>query len=129
MTDQARFAPTILAGRWLIGIALVHALFGLWLGRDAVAAIARDGLLDAVDGRPARSLVFWFLLLSPLMAMLGQLVVADARRGQPPPRVLGWELLALVLACGVLMPASGFWLALVPAGLLIRHGTPAPSAR
>jgi hypothetical protein len=74
-----------------------------------------------VDLEPARGLVFWFLIMSPLLAMVGQLVIASARAGRPASRALGWQLLTFALGGAILMPASGFWLGLVPAAILLRR--------
>src|SRR5918995_643404 len=120
LTKGRALADALRAGRWLIAIAVLHALFGLWFGRAAVAAIARDGFLDAVDGDPHRGLVFWFLLMSPLTAIVGQLVLRVARTGSRLPTLLGWELLLLTVTGVVLMPVPGFWLLLIPTGLLLR---------
>lgn len=106
------------AGRLLMAIAVIHALFGLWFGRGPLLGIARDGFLNAIDPFPDRQLVFWFLFASPMLWLLGQLVSWTAERGAPPT-FLGWGLLLLVVVCGAMMPASGFWLALAPAGMLV----------
>ena len=118
MTGSA--PKTALAGRLLIAVALIHAVFGVWFGRRALAGMLSDGVLNSVDSHGERGLVFWFLMLSPLLVMLGQLCLFLARRGIAPPRWLGLEVLALTLCCALLMPVSGFWLLLPPAALLLR---------
>src|SRR5918994_4712845 len=107
LTKAPVLADALRAGRWLIAIAVLHALSGLWFGRAAVAAIARDGFLDAVDGDPHRGLVFWFLVMSPLTAIVGQLVLRVARTGSRLPTLLGWELLLLTVAGGGVLAAAG----------------------
>jgi hypothetical protein len=79
-----------------------------------------DGILNTVDSHSERGLVFWFLLMSPLLLMLGQLCLFLAERGIAPPRWLGLEVLALTVCSALLMPVSGFWLLIPPAGLLLR---------
>jgi hypothetical protein len=110
---------TRLAGRLLLGIAAIHAGFGLWFGRRALGAIAGDGFVDAVDPHLDRGLVFWFLMASPLVFLLGRTTIWLAARNQSPPAWLGRDLLLLALAVCLLMPVSGGWLLLAPAGLLI----------
>jgi hypothetical protein len=115
-----------LAGRLLQLIAAIHAAYGLWFGRSVLGRIARDGVVNAVDPHLDRNLVFWFLFASPLLAMLGQLLVWLDRRSLAPPRWLAWELSVTCVLGLVLMPASGFWLVLAPCALLIlasREGT------
>jgi len=109
-----------LAGGLLIGVAVVHAVFGVWFGRLSLGAMFSDGLVASVDSRGERGLVFWFLLMSPLLLLIGQLCVFLAERGIAPPRWLGFEVLLLTVACALLMPVSGFWLLLPPAALLLR---------
>jgi hypothetical protein len=109
-----------LAGGLLIGVALVHAAFGAWFGRGSLFGMLKDGLISSVDSHAERGLVFWFLMVSPLLLLIGQLCVFLAERGIAPPRWLGFEVLLLTLACAVLMPVSGFWLLLPPAALLLR---------
>jgi uncharacterized protein DUF6463 len=98
----------------------VHAVFGVWFGRLSLGAMFSDGLVASVDSRGERGLVFWFLLMSPLLLLIGQLCVFLAERGIAPPRWLGFEVLMLTVACALLMPVSGFWLLLPPAALLLR---------
>lgn len=109
-----------LAGGLLIGVAILHGVFGAWFGRGTLSAILSDGLVASVELRGERGLVFWFLLLSPLLLLVGQLCVFLAERGIAPPRWLGFEVLLLTLGCALLMPVSGFWLLLPPAALLLR---------
>ncbi len=116
-------ADAVRAGYWLIGIAALHAAFGLWIGREPLLEIVRDGSWNTVDLTPGREVIFWFLVMSPWIAILGQLLIWAAQAGMLVPRAIGWWLLLLVLVCGVLLPASGFWLGLVPAALLLRDGT------
>ena len=106
---------TLTAGWLLMAVAVLHAVFGLWVGRRALLAMARDGFVNAVDPHPDRTLVFWFLLMSPFLWIVGRLALWLASEGRQPPVWLGRSLLALALICAVLMPVSGFWLILLPA--------------
>jgi hypothetical protein len=106
---------TLTAGWLLMAVAALHAGFGLWVGRRALLAMARDGFVNAVDPHLDRSLVFWFLLMSPLLWIVGRFALWLGAEGRRPPAWLGRSLLALALVCAVLMPMSGFWLILPPA--------------
>lgn len=64
---------------------------------------------------------FWSLCFGAAIGLFGLAIRALERRG-PVPRSLGVALLALSLVGGVLAPASGFWLLLVPAWSLTRTG-------
>jgi hypothetical protein len=66
-----------------------------------------------------RQVLFWALLTGVLALLLGQLALWVSRRGRALPAFLGWQVLALTLVCGVLMPVSGGWLLAVPGVLII----------
>lgn len=118
---MTRSSPRMaLAGSLLIGVAVLHAVFGAWFGRRPLAGMLSDGVLNSVDSHGERGLVFWFLMMSPLLLILGQLCVFLAERGIAPPRWLGFEVLLLTVCCALLMPVSGFWLLIPPAALLLR---------
>jgi hypothetical protein len=104
-----------LAGRLLIAAAVIHTLFGVWFGRAALVAMARDGFFNSVDPHRDRQLVFWFIFAGLALLLLGHLVCWAAAQAVRLPAFLGWELLALAVACGVLMPVSGWFLILIPA--------------
>jgi hypothetical protein len=101
-----------------MAVAALHAAFGLWIGRRALVAIARDGFVDAVAPHLDRSFVFWFLLASPFLWIVGRFALWVASEGRRPPVWLGKSLVALALTGAVLAPVSGFWLILPPAAWL-----------
>ena len=103
------------AGWLLMAVAALHAAFGMWTGRRALLAMARDGFVNAVDPHLDRTLIFWFLLMSPFLWIVGRFALWLASEGRRPPVWLGRSLLALALICAALMPLSGFWLILPPA--------------
>ena len=107
------------AGRLLVAIAAIHAAFGLWMGRRPLGAIARDGFVDAIDPHLERNFVFWFLLASPFLWMVGRFALWLAAERRRPPAWLGRDLLVLAAVGVLLMPVSGFWLILVPGALLL----------
>lgn len=121
------------AGRWagnaLLAIALLHCAFGLLAG----ARVIKDPELQALVGdrallfemRPplgsttplqvAHVALFWFLAFGVALLPLGAVIRHLERTAQEVPRSLAWQLAALAVAGGVFLPASGFWLALIPA--------------
>lgn len=115
VTQDLMARRTLRAGWLLMAVAALHAGFGLWVGRRAVLAMARDGFVNAVDPHLDRSLAFWFLLMSPLLWIVGRFALWLGAEGRRPPAWLGRSLLALALVGAVLMPVSGFWLLLPPA--------------
>ena len=103
------------AGWLLLGVAALHAACGVWIGRRALLAMAREGFVNAVVPHLDRMFVVWFLLMSPLLWIVGRVALWLASESRRPPVWLGRSLVALALMGAVLMPASGFWLILAPA--------------
>jgi hypothetical protein len=125
MTTKAK----VTSGALLVGIGLGHQLIGVLAGTGVVAlpgAGARHLLAEiahgaAVTADPLRVALFWFLFFGFLLLMVGGLLHQLERAGQPIPRAVGWQLGALALAGGLLIPASGFWLVLPVAWRLARR--------
>lgn len=111
-----------LVGPLLMATGVLHLLVGPILYPRPLAAIAQDGFLGAVDLDPARfdrEAAFWFMVIGVMLLILGGLVHwAQAQTGTLPV-FLGWSVLALGVGGVILMPASGFWLAILQAVLLL----------
>ena len=117
-----------LAGRILIAVGLLHVTLFLWWGRRVLRAIVTEGFWDTIDPHRDRQMIFWSLFAGVMLVLLGQLALWAERRGLRLPAVLGWELLVITIAGGVLMPVSGGWLLAVPATLVILGARRASSA-
>lgn len=115
------------AARLLMVIGALHILGGIWVGRNTLARILRDGFIGEADSflghlssRTEKELVFWFLFWGVLIILLGQLISWIEKQGMRPSSFIGCELMASSLVAAILMPAAGFWLVLLPAFMLIR---------
>jgi hypothetical protein len=115
------------AARLLMAIGCLHVLGGLWLGREYLARMGREGFIGEADSalgritsRTERELVFWFLLWGVFAFLLGQLLSWAETHGKRPPAYFGWELVIVSLAAAALAPKDGFWLVLIPAFMLTR---------
>jgi hypothetical protein len=114
--------PGIWIGRWLVGVAVLHTLFGLAIGTRAMSDIARRGVFNSVGEDPMVGVIVWFLLFGAIMALLGMAVTMLERAAHfPGARGLGIGTALLALAGVILMPVSGFWLAFPPAIALMRR--------
>ncbi len=126
--DPAAPPARALAGPSLVLIGAGHAALGAVAYRDSLAALLRGGVGSAGEGpwspaeTTARQRAFWFEVSGAALVLLGDAVRAQERRGQRPPRRLGWALGALAVLGGAAMPRSGFWALLVPAAVLARRG-------
>ncbi len=110
-----------LAARVLIGIGVLHLLLFLWFGRRVLVAIANEGFWNTIDPIRDRQMIFWALMTGVFGLLLGQLALWVEAHGKRLPAFLGWQLIAIALVCGVLMPESGGWLFLIP-GVLVLLG-------
>lgn len=103
----------------LVAIGIVHNAFGLVVGWAHIADGVRGGFVGAWDSPPERGMLFWFLAFGFLCMICGATAAQVERAGTP----LSWAFitgLALLTVCGIAaMPASGFWLALVPVGIAL----------
>lgn len=109
-------------GRWLVGVAVLHTLFGLAIGTRALSDIARRGVFNSVGEDPMVGVIVWFLLAGAITALLGMAVTMLERAAHfQGARGLGIGTALLALAGVILMPVSGFWLAFPPAIALMRR--------
>lgn len=110
-------------GRWLIGVAILHTIAGVIMGQDALVTLWRRGVINSVGTDALTGVFVWFLLFGALLLLLGMaldtLEKADRFDGA---RAQGIGLALLTLAGVLLMPVSGFWLAIPPAIGLMRRG-------
>ncbi len=108
-------------GRSILAIAALHTLFGFAVFGGIVGGLLADGLFDTVGEDPMRAAVSWFLISGFFMATTGFAVDQLEVNGlKHKLAITGWALLAISLLGILLMPASGFWLMLVPAIFAIR---------
>jgi Family of unknown function (DUF6463) len=136
MNPASNPRPRITVGAMLVGIALIHTVFGVAIGsgldpsvafegEPALTAMLADGVVDSVGGDPWRAAITWFLLWGLVLGLLGLEAHQSERAGVPPSRSFALGLAALCVLGVVLMPASGFWLGFVPALFAYRRAMPA----
>lgn len=110
-------------GRWLIAVSIIHTVFAVVVFGKVLASIVQRGVFNTVGSDPMTAAVVWFVLFGVVLFICGLAISAleHASTGLLP-KSLGWSLLALVALGVVLMPVSGFWLAIPPAvGILLRR--------
>ena len=110
-----RFRPTI--GALQMAISVLHLVVGAVQFRKPLAAIARAGVVDAVDRDPDRQLAAWFMLFGASNLAGGQVTRWAERQTGTLPASSGWTMLALAATGAALMPRSGFWI-VIPQALL-----------
>lgn len=106
------------SGSLMIATGVVHTVYGVRAFTKPLAAIHKAGYLNAVDPDRDRQLAFWFLLSGASMMVTGQLARWAHRETGDLPAALGWNMLVMSGVGVVLMPASGFWL-FIPQALIV----------
>ena len=106
------------------GVALLatgtsHTALGLLAYADPLAAIARDGVLNAVGTHTDRDAAVWFLVTGLLLITLGALATWTRARLGTLPAFLGYSVLVIAAAVALVMPFSGWPLVAVSGSLLL----------
>jgi hypothetical protein len=108
-------------GRWVMAVAALHTVVGLFMLQTPLSAMASAGWFDSVGLDPMRGVAAWFMLFGGPLLGLG--LAIDTLEQRPATRVmpiLGWLLLLLCATGALWMPVSGFWLCIPPGLALLR---------
>ena len=107
-------------GKWLIIVAILHTIAGgIFFGKIFID-IARRGFFNTVGHDPLTAAAVWFFLFGALFALFGMTIHALEKQASfPLAGLIGISLFLISFIGIILMPDSGFWLA-IPAviGLL-----------
>lgn len=107
------------SGFFLTATGVIHVVFALTAYWSSYSALFSDGLVNSLGEDLQKNLAFWFILVGVLLLMFGQSLQHYIKKeGMPAPLSLGYALLVFsVFGCFV-VPASGFWL-FIPQALII----------
>ena len=109
-------------GKGLFAVGVIHFLFGIFFMHETLVVLWSEGLLNTVNGQPAREAVFWFLCTGIMLLIVGVLVNQVEREGLAIPRFVAWGITALTFIGVIVMPISGIWLLIPPAaGMVFRR--------
>lgn len=116
-------------GTLVIGIGVIHTLFGFIVFHQTWMDLITAGLFDSVGEDPMRGAVAWFFLFGLPVISYGRLMRhMEITSGRLPTHVK-WHLAAWFATGALLMPASGFWLLLIPLGLELKRSRTVPASR
>ena len=102
-------------GRWILAVALLHALGAVFLYAAPLREMAGAGLIATADDYSLRATAYWFFAFAPLLAVLGLLIDAMEARRFAVPFSAALLLLLTLVAMVAVMPANGAWLPFPPA--------------
>lgn len=103
---------------WTTGV--VHIAVGLALDTEGYMPIVRDGLVDAVGDDIGRNFSFWFLVCGVVIILSGLLMQRYIKdTGRPAPMFSGVFLLVFSVIGCIMAPATGFWLFIPQAVVII----------
>ncbi len=95
--------------------------------KGVISELTNEMLFNTINRQPERLAAFWFFFTGFTLIIIGGLINWAERRQLELPPFLKWSFLSLTLIGCFVMPASGFWLMLVPAvGLLLRKNIESP---
>lgn len=109
-------------GYWIVGVGVLHSLFGFLVYSPGWAKILERGIWNSVDGDLTREHAFWFTFFGFAVILIGSPLVWIEGQGKPLPPFLGWVFLGTAVLVGLLMPVSGIWLLLPPGIAILRRG-------
>ncbi len=108
------------SGTFLTATGIIHSIVGLVVGWEGHAAILRDGVVDALKEDFGRNLAFWFLVCGVVIILLGLTLQHYLKvTSRPAPKFTGWFLLIFAVVGCLIVPASGFWLFLPQAWIIL----------
>jgi uncharacterized membrane protein YjfL (UPF0719 family) len=109
-------------GRVMIAIGIIHTVTGLFIFKSVLLQLLSEGLVNTVNGEWDREAAFWFLFSGFMMMLVGGLVHRAEQEYRSLPSFFSWGLLGMVVLALCIMPASGWWVFLIPlAGLFWRQ--------
>ncbi len=107
-------------GKWIVAVSIVHTIFAFVVFPEVILQIFLDGVFDSIGVDPLRGAVAWFLLFGFVLFGWGLAInIIEEMSNGDVPASIGFSLLSIVLLGIILMPISGFWLALPPALMIV----------
>ena len=108
------------SGTFLTATGIIHTIYALFIGKDAFSEMLRNGLVNSIGENYSQSFAFWFLICGVILILWGQTLQYYIRKEQKPaPVFLGYSILLLTIIGCIIEPASGFWLFLPQAIIII----------
>lgn len=110
-------------GYILMSIAILHEVVGLVFYAPVLLEILHAGFFNTINPPYwERDAAFWFLMFGVLLFLMGWAAQWSLERVGFIPGFISWGILLVSVVGVMMMPASGFWLAIPVAVVMIRLG-------
>ncbi|MFZ6681685.1 DUF6463 family protein [Undibacterium sp. Tian12W] len=120
---------TIWIGRYLIIVAALHTIVAFLIYGQVFVGMLERGVFNTVNRDPLRSAATWFLLFGGPLFLLG--ICINSLEQKPDfteAGMMGLGILLCSILGVILMPVSGFWLAM-PAAIALMNLRPCAGQR
>lgn len=108
------------SGIFLTITGIIHTVVALFLTKDILLEMIRDGLINSTGMDYSRCFSFWFLIVGIILILWGTTLQYYIKKEQKPaPLFLGYSILLFAVIGCILEPFSGFWLFLPQALIII----------
>ena len=113
----------LIAAWMLIVLGVSHVIFGLVRFKIPIGEAVAEGFVGRFMASDARRLAFWFILVGPLLALLGQVALRAIDTGDMGLiRIIGWYLFSAFVVGVLAFPKSPLWTLLPSSTLFIAAG-------
>jgi len=110
-------------GYVLMAIAVLHEVVGLIAYSPVLLEILQAGFFNTINPPYwERDAAFWFLMFGAVLFLLGWVAQWSLDTARYIPPFIGWGILLVCIVGVTMMPASGFWLAIPVAFIMVRSG-------
>ena len=110
--------------RWIgpaiMATAVLHTIVGFIFASQPLMDVVNAGVFNAVDPHFDRMAAIWFLLFGVMLFLLGMFVQWALQTTGTLPASVGWVFLLMCIVGAILMPASGFWLGIIEAVIMLK---------
>lgn len=106
----------------LMAIAVLHEVVGIFFYGSTLVEIINAGFFNTINPPYwQRDAAFWFLMFGVMLFLYGWAVDWSLRELNYVPTFLSWGLLLICIIGVMMMPASGFWLAIPVAIIMLQY--------
>ena len=105
-------------GTQLAAIGVLHNVIGFALGAEPLRRMFAAGWIGAAEASFDQAAIFWFLWFGWMLMLLGGALRALEAQGRVPTALLA-ATAAMCLGGAISIPASGFWLGLIPVATIL----------